>query len=287
MKSKAIVLLCALLLAAFSVSFLGCSGCAGKKADKAASAAEADRPDGALRAQGQGDRPPETLSASSELSAEALDTYAYLVFASCMYDEDEKGLFEARELMRQAKLPAKAWMEGGVWLLGLRSPHAVPFLEDAHALWPDDISLNLLYAEALINGGGAERGIAVIRAYLQKNPDSLDARLELALLLVKNGEFVEAEGLLKSIPAKKRTPLVNYYFARALIGMQRQTEALPLLQAAVKEQPDFVEALAELAFVYEQRSNLPEARKIYERILKLEFASPDVLLRLVNISLQL
>lgn len=189
--------------------------------------------------------------------------------------------------MKQAKLPAKAWMEAGVWLLGLRSPHAVPFLEEAHALWPDDISLNLLYAEALINSGGIEQGIALIRAYLQKNPDSLDARLELALLLVKNREFVEAEGLLKSISAKKRTPLVNYYYARALIGMQRQTEALPLLQAVVKEQPDFVEALAELAFVYEQRSSLQEARKIYERILKLEFASPDVLLRLIHISLRL
>ncbi|MDR2745325.1 MAG: tetratricopeptide repeat protein [Desulfovibrio sp.] len=290
MKSKAIVLLCAFLLAAFPVFFLGCSGCASKKEDKAAPAVSADRPAGGAHVQGQRDRPPEILPAPSELSAEALDTYAYLVFASCMYDEDEKGLFEARELMKQAKLPAKTWMEGGVWLLGLRSPHTVPFLEDAHTLWPDDASLNLLYAEALISNGGnggVERGIALIRAYLQKNPDSLDARLELALLLVKNKEFMEAEDLLGSIPAKKRTPLVNYYFARALIGMQRQSEALPLLQAAVKEQPDFVEALAELAFVYEQRSNLPEARKIYERILKLDVASPDVLLRLINISLRL
>jgi tetratricopeptide (TPR) repeat protein len=287
MKSKAIVLLCAFLLAAFSVSSLGCGGCASKKADKAAPAAKADSPADAPRVQEPGDRPPETLPASSELSAEALDTYAYLVFASCMYDEDEKGLFEARELMKRAKLPARAWMEGGVWLLGLRSPQAAPFLEDAHALWPDDISLSLLYAEALINNGGVEQGIALIRAYLRKNPDSLDARLELALLLVKNREFTEAEDLLKAVPAKKRTPLVNYYYARALIGMQRQAEALPLLQAAVKEQPDFVEALAELAFVYEQRSNLSEARKIYERILKLEVASPDVLLRLINISLRL
>ncbi|MDR3358974.1 MAG: tetratricopeptide repeat protein [Desulfovibrio sp.] len=274
MKSRTLVLFCALLLAAFPVSFLGCSGCVGKKADKAAPAVSADRP-------------PETRPAPSELSAGALDTYAYLVFASCMYDEDEKGLFEARELMKRAKLPAKAWMEGGVWLLGLRSPHAAPFLEDAHSLWPDDASLNLLYAEALINDGGIERAIALIRAYLRKNPDSFDARLELALLLVKNREFMEAEELLGAIPAKKRTPLVNYYFARALIGMQRQTEALPLLQAVVREQPDFVEALAELAFVHEQRSNLPEARKVYERILKLDFAAPDVLLRLINISLRL
>ncbi|MDR1659335.1 MAG: tetratricopeptide repeat protein [Desulfovibrio sp.] len=287
MKSKAIVLLCALLLAAFSVSSLGCGGCASKKADKAVPAVKADSPADAPRVQEQEASPLETRPASSELSAEALDTYAYLVFASCMYAEEEKALFEARELMKRAKLPARAWMEGGVWLLGLRSPHAAPFLEDAHTLWPDDISLNLLYAEALINNGGVEQGIALIRAYLQKYPDSLDARLELALLLVKNREFTEAEDLLKSVPTKKRTPLVNYYYARALIGMQRQGEALSLLQAAVKEQPDFVEALAELAFIYEQRSNLPEARKIYERILKLDFASPDVLLRLINISLQL
>ncbi|MDR2573895.1 MAG: tetratricopeptide repeat protein [Desulfovibrio sp.] len=287
MKFKTIILFCAFLLSAFSVSFLGCSGCAGKKTDEAASAGETDSTAMELHAQEQSRTSSGTRRELSEFSFEAFDTYAYLVFAACMYAEDEEGLLNARDLMKQAKLPAKAWMEGGVWLMGIKSSHAVSFLEDAYALWPDDISLNLLYAEALISGGGTERGIALVRAYFGKNPDSLDARLELALLLVKNKEFTEAEELLKAIPVKMRTPLVNYYYAKALIGMERRPEALPLLQAAVKEQPDFVEALAELAFLYEQSANLSEAGKIYERILKLEFASPDVLLRLINISLQL
>jgi tetratricopeptide (TPR) repeat protein len=289
MKSKTILLLCASLLAAFSVSFLGCSGCSGKKTEKTAAETHPPASDTVTPAlmTSAPKKDSGAWTTDAEFSSDALGTYAYLVFAACMYAEDEEGLWDARILMRQARLPAKIWIEGGVWLLGLKSSHAAPFLEEAYALWPEDISLNLLYAESLIVGGRLEQGIALIRAYFLKNPDSLEARLELALLLVKGKDFSEAESLLKAIPANKRTPLVNYYYARALLGMQRQSEALPLLQSAVKEQPDFVEALAELAFVYEQQANLREAHGIYERILKLEFSSPDVLLRLINISLQL
>ncbi|MDR3319485.1 MAG: tetratricopeptide repeat protein [Desulfovibrio sp.] len=285
MKSKTLILLYSFLLAASPVFFLGCSGYAGKKTDKSDSAKTGSSAM-ALHVQDRDDQTRDVQPVTPELSSDAMSTYAYLVFAACMNTEDEENLFGAKALMKQAKLPPKVWMEGGVWLLGQKSPYATFFLEDAYALWPYDISLNLLYAEALIGNGEVERGIALMRDYLRKYPDSMDARLELALLLVKNKKFMEAENLLRAIPAKKRTPVVNYYYAKALTGMQRQSEAIPLLQSAVKEQPDFVEALAELAFIYEQRSNLPEAHKIYERLLKLEFASPDVLLRLVSISLR-
>ena len=43
--------------------------------------------------------------------------------------------------------------------------------------------------------------------------------MELALLLVKTKQYPEAEDLLNSITGKQRTPLVDYYHARALIGM--------------------------------------------------------------------
>ena len=90
-------------------------------------------------------------------------------------------------------------------------------------------------AEALMEHGMPERGVTLMRAYLQKHPDSLDARLELALLLVKSKQFTEAEKLLNSIPAKQRSPLVDYYHARALIGMARQNDAVPYLQKASRK----------------------------------------------------
>jgi tetratricopeptide (TPR) repeat protein len=231
---------------------------------------------------------PAPARAPEALSPEALDTYAFLVYAYGLNNEDESALAAAAPLMARARIPAGVWLEGGVWLVSRKSPVAVPYLEEALRAWPEDMSLNLLHAEALADQGQAARGVALMRDYLKNRPDSLDARLELALLLVKDKQFTEAEALLNAIPEQQRTPLVDYYHARAPSwAMDRPEAAIPYLQKAVKKTPDFVEALAELAFVYEQRGNLTAARAAYEKLLKLDFSPQDVLLRLIHISLRL
>lgn len=290
MKRKTIALLCALALTATtSLSLLGCGGCAGNKPQGAQasgqSAVEEKSAPMLKEPASLQDVPVRPLEA--ELSPEARNTYAYLLYAQALLDEDEAALLQAASMLKESPVPAKVWMEGGVWLMSRKSPNAVILLEQALSVWPEDMSLNLLYAEALMEHSMPERGVTLMRVYLQKHPDSLDARLELALLLVKSKQFTEAEKLLNSIPAKQRSPLVDYYHARALIGMARQNDAVPYLQKAVKEMPDFVEALAELAFIHEQRGELREARTVYEKLIKLNFSTQDVALRLVNISLRL
>ena len=183
--------------------------------------------------------------------------------------------------------PTQVWLDGGVWLMSRKSPNAVTYLEQALKAQPEDLSLNLLLAEALGEHGMAGRGAKLMRAYLARHPGTLDARLELALLLVKEHEFNEAEKLLTDIPAKERTPLVDYYHAKALAGMERKAEAIPLLRRSVRGMPDFVEALAELAFLLEQEGELREARSTYEKLAKFQFSPQDVSLRLVNLSLRL
>ncbi|MDE7370724.1 MAG: tetratricopeptide repeat protein, partial [Desulfovibrio sp.] len=183
--------------------------------------------------------------------------------------------------------PTQIWLDGGVWLMSRKSPNAVTYLEEALKAQPEDLSLNLLLAEALGEHGMAARGAGLMRAYLARHPGTLDARLELALLLVKEHQFDEAEKLLTDIPAKERTPLVDYYHAKALAGMERKAEAIPLLRRSVRGMPDFVEALAELAFLLEQEGELREARSTYEKLAKFQFSPQDVSLRLVNLSLRL
>lgn len=183
--------------------------------------------------------------------------------------------------------PTQIWLDGGVWLMGRKSPNAVTYLEQALKAQPEDLSLNLLLAEALGEHGMAGRGAELMRAYLARHPGTLDARLELALLLVKEHEFNAAEKILTDIPAKERTPLVDYYHAKALAGMERKAEAIPLLRRSVRAMPDFVEALAELAFLLEQEGDLREARSTYEKLAKFQFSPQDVSLRLVNLSLRL
>ena len=294
MKRKTIALLCALTLAATApLSLLGCGGCAGNKpqtgqtSDRTGEESAAGEKSALTRGESASLQSLPVRPLENELSPDAQSTYAYLLYTQALLDEDEAALLQAASLLKTSPVPAKVWMEGGVWLMSRKSPNAVILLEQALSVWPEDMSLNLLYAEALLEHGMPERGVELMRAYLQKHPDSLDARLELALLLVKSKQFTEAEKLLNSVTAKQRSPLVDYYHARALIGMERRNEAIPYLQKAIREMPDFVEALAELAFIYEQRGDLREARNVYEKLIKLNFSTQDVALRLVNISLRL
>lgn len=223
----------------------------------------------------------------SELSPQALETYAYLVFIQSIFNEDETGLLEAAPIMAKNDTPASIWLDGGLWLMGRKSPNAVAYLELAVKAHPDDMSLNLLYADALGDHGMAEAGENLMREYLKKHPDSLDARIELALLLVKNKKFDEARKILDSISAKDRHGLVNYYQARALIGMGKPAEAIPWLRKAVKEMPEFEEGWKELAVLLEREGNFREARNAYEKLQKLNYSPQEVGLNLVNLSLKL
>ncbi len=292
MKRNHVALLCALALtAATSFSLLGCGGCSGARhqaADKSDTpAAETAAPTATAKAQKFDLKGVSLRPVEAELSPNALNTYAFLVFAQAMNNEDENALAAASTLLAKAHMPINIWLEGGVWLLSRKSPHTAAVMEQALSVWPDDISLNLLYAEALMEKGAPDLGVKLMREYLKKHPESVDARMELALLLVKSKQYPEAEKLLNSVTGKQRTPLVDYYHARALIGMDKPNEAVAHLQRAIKDMPDFVEAMAELAFIYEQKPDLKAARGMYEKLLKLNFSSQDVLLRLINISLRM
>lgn len=274
MRNKTILLLCsALLSGSLSLSLLGCGGCASTQPRS-----------GAASPSFQGI---EILPEEKELSPAAKDTYAYLLYMQALSDEDEELLLQAAQQMTGGTLPAKAWLEGALWLDSRRSEKVLPLLELGLQVWPDDLPLNLFSAEALAAHGKTEQGLEQIRAFVARHPDSLDARMELILLLVKAKRFDEAEKHIGSIAAGERTPMVDYYHARALIGMQRRAEAIPLLQKAIQAMPDFVEALVELAYAYEQQKQWNEARTIYEKLLKLQVSEQDVCLRLVHLSLRL
>ena len=271
MRNKTILLLCsALLSGSLSLSLLGCGGCASTQPRS-----------GAASPSFQGI---EILPEEKELSPAAKDTYAYLLYMQALADEDEELLLQAAQQMTGGTLPAKAWLEGALWLDSRRSERVLPLLELGLQVWPDDLPLNLFSAEAL---GKTKQGLEQIQAFVARHPDSLDARMELILLLVKAKRFDEAEKHIGSIAAGERTPMVDYYHARALIGMQRRAEAIPLLQKAIQAMPDFVEALVELAYAYEQQKQWNEARTIYEKLLKLQVSEQDVCLRLVHLSLRL
>ena len=282
-------LFCAVLfMLAASLSLLGCGGCAGtQNREERQHASEGAAPEVAPSSRPRQTTGLPVLPVQEGLSAKASDTYSYLLVMQALLHDDEAALLDAIPHLTAARAPAQSWLEAGVWLVGRKSPNSIIFLEQGLKLWPDDVSLTLLLAEGLVEHGTPERGVALMRDFLQRQPNSLDARLELSLLLVKTRRFEEARDILTTIKSRERSPLVEYYQARALIGMGKQAEAVPHLQAALREMPDFVEARAELALVSERLGRLDEARAAYEKLLQQDVSQPDVLLRLIHLSLRL
>lgn len=227
------------------------------------------------------------MPVQEELSQSGRETLAYLMFVQAIFDEDEAALLEAAPLLSESDTPAEVWLDGGVWLMSRKSPNAIVFLEQARKKLPEDMSLLLLYAEALGEHDMADRGVALMRDFLKTHPDSLDAKIELALLLVKDHKYSEAQKILSGITGKQRTPLVDFYQGEALMGMDKRGEAIPFYRKAVKGMPDFSEALAKLAFLLEREGNFKEARTTYEKLLKQHFSPQQVALRLIDISLRL
>lgn len=222
-----------------------------------------------------------------DLSPDAQATFAYLLHDQALRQEDEPTLLRALEELKSHKPPPSVYVESSIWLMSRKSPLTAAAIETGLSLFPDDTSLSLLYAETLLENGKNDEAISYMRAFSLKHPDNVNARLELALLLVKGLQFDEAQKILSAISGKERTALVDYYHARALIGMNRSSEAVPYLHKSIKASPEFIEAMAELAYIYEKAKNYTAARKTYEKMLKLNDESQEVLLRLIALSLRL
>ncbi len=271
MKRANALLLCAALMGGMApFALLGCGGCANQHNQS-----------GGQQVSSSGRSP------SMALSPEAADTYAYLVLMQNLGREDEEGLMQALSLLSKSRIPASAWLDGAIWLLGRRSGYLLTYLEQAMAAYPEDLSLNMLQAEALAANGMQDRAIGLMQAYITRHADATDAQVEVAMLLNKASRFAEAEALLAAVPQKARTALLEYTHARSLSALDRKDDAIRHLQRAIASNPDFPEALAELAFIHEQRGEWQEARSVYERLLKVGFSSQDVVLRLIHASLQL
>jgi tetratricopeptide (TPR) repeat protein len=246
----------------FSHALLGCGGCANR--EKTAG------------------KTPEIVW---NLTPRAQLTYHYLALDLAMRGDDEAAVLN--ELHALAALPEsdpRVFLEGSVWLLARKSPQALSVMEKSLTAHPGDLSLNLLWSEALLEHGRPEEALAHMRAYAAKHPEKAEANIELGILLVKLKRPEEAERVFSALPQKARNFIVEYYHARALLALARRDEALSRFEASVKFSPEFIEAWAELARLHEQDKNLPKARAAYEEMLRRSAGNPDVLLRLAAVS---
>ena len=259
MSRLSLIFLCAFVLAN---SLPGCGGCVARAKEHGAS-----------------------RETNWKLSPQAQINYYHLLLDLGMRGNNEEHVLEALDRLVVLAPNTQIFLDGSVWLMARKSARVLPVLEKALAVFPGDTNLNLLMAEALLEYGQAEKAVTHMRSFAKQYPEVTDAKIELALLLAKLKRFEEADALFAALPQKDRSDLVEYYHARTLKGLGRLDDALRHFTVAAQKSPKLIEAWVELALLHEKRGDPRSARQAYDEILRLSESNPDLLLRLVALSL--
>ncbi len=110
---------------------------------------------------------------------------------------------------------------------------------------------------------------------------------ELAAIYLENKEYSKTIDLLKKLPPEKQNKITYYYLARANFELGLTQKAEALLQKTLKLDPEFFEAWAELAYIYEMNKKYAEAEEIYTKLLEQEENNEDLVLRIIELNLKL
>lgn len=225
------------------------------------------------------------LEAPAELSAKGENTMAYLFLEKAMRDNDIAMVTAASQgLLANTQSPMPLIEAGGWFLSNRHAEQAQTFLAQASKLFPEDITLQLLYVETLLEAGQSEEAISLFSQFVQKRPDDTVAQLEMALLYLKADKPQESLAVFKHMPASAQNPTVLYYYSQALLSTGDIDGAIALLRKAIKDSPDFLEAIYELAILEQEKGNYEESKKLFTDLLRYDETNQDILMRLMQLA---
>ncbi len=223
-----------------------------------------------------------------KLTADAESTYYYLLLEDARRQQNATiGEFALDRLLRSEASPA-IFIEAANfhWHQG-DSDKTKKVLLQGLERFPRDPDLQLMLAQLYLAEKDLDSATATITSYLEQNPEDMLTRQELADMLIRNEQFPQALGMLESIPGEQRSPVINFYLAKAHEGLGRRGLAIELLTKAVNGDSGLFEAWAELAYLHELEQNYVEAEAIYSRMLEMGESSQELWLRLVDLNLKL
>ena len=102
---------------------------------------------------------------------------------------------------------------------------------------------------------------------LELEPDNAEALYWLGSLYFDSRRLGEAEKLFKRLTAVDPGSISFFHLGRFYQHLGRREEAIQALSTALKKDPDFIDALDELAGLYEAAGQSKSAEKVYRRLL--------------------
>jgi tetratricopeptide (TPR) repeat protein len=223
-----------------------------------------------------------------KLSSEAALTYYYLK----AQDEVVRGNFiEAAGLfgnaIQQRPEPSLYIEMARSYWRGRDRDMAIKSMQDGIQAFPEEPGLYFFLAELFLGDDRKEQAVDTLEEYREAVPDDPDVYQDLALFYMEMSEYPKVLDLLEKLPEDKRSAEALYYMGRASIELGDRKRAVSFLRMAVDKNPVFLQAWAELAFIYERERDYVQAEDIYEKLLDIGEKNPDLILRIIELNLKL
>ena len=223
-----------------------------------------------------------------DISPQAKSIFYYLKFQELKnqknYPQAEAALKQTLELDPDPFLYLEL---ANLYWRNLKFNEARTVLKQAIKKFPEYRNLYLSLARSYLAEKRFEDAATTLEEYLRVKADDYPIYQELAAIYVQDKKYAQTLDLIKKIPESKRTKLMYYYLGRASNGLGLKNKAIQFLKKAVQIDPQFIEAWAELAYVYELNKDYVEAEKTYAHLLQMGEGSPELLLRLIDLNLKL
>jgi tetratricopeptide (TPR) repeat protein len=197
--------------------------------------------------------------------------FSYVLGTALIQDrQTEKGQVLIDRILRDGD-SAEARLMMGVARLKVRDhPGAVKEIQRAIELNPKLPLAYSYYGQALLGSGDREGSMKAFQTEIINNPNDFEANLYIGMLLKDDQKFEEALTYFqKALSVRPRELNVSYFIANAYMALGKINEAHKLLEAVVKDAPDFVEAHVLLATVYyrlKRKADGDRERAIIQRL---------------------
>lgn len=238
-----------------------------------------------------------------DLSDKAQADYYHMVLEDASRSGDLAAAKDAVEHLEELAPSPQVYGDSAALLLFQnKTPEARAVLEKGLTMFPDSSELSFLLAETYLSESDPEPGMALLDKFLNKQNISVEQRLQLSEMLLRNAVrmsgtpgydqnktariYSKVKQILDPIPNKERDKYFHYFYGRTLLGLGNRDGEF-YLRRAVEEEPKFIEAWAEIAYALEQRNDLTGAADIYKTMLEINSDNPAIWLRLVQINLKL
>lgn len=223
-----------------------------------------------------------------DLTGAADSTFQYLRFQSALMQEDPQESESALETLLKGPHSPQLFLEGANFYWRRNDiGRTREVLKQGIAEFPDSLDLVLSLSTTYYAEKRYPDAILTIQEFLRDHPKEWIAYREMAVIYLADGKSPEALEAIQKIPHDKQTATSLYYGARASAGLGKTRQAENMLHRALKLDPDFLDALSELAVLYEREKNFVAAERTYGKLLEKGVSEKDVRLRLIGLNLKM